>query len=121
MSRILVVDDDSEIRELLRRILLRENHTVICASNGDEALKLFAENPADLVITDIIMPVKEGLQTIKELKQIAPGVKIIAISGGGLIEADKYLKIAKSIGANYTINKPFGRKEILDAVTSVTV
>ena len=121
MSRILVVDDDSEIRELLTTLLLRADHTLVFAFNMDSSRQMFAENPADIVITDIIMPVKEGLHTIKELKQIAPGVKIIAISGGGLIEADKYLKIAKSIGANYTINKPFGRKEILDAVTSVTV
>jgi len=95
MSRILIIDDDAQILKMLRQILEREKYHVTEASNGKEGLRLYRENPADLVITDIIMPEKEGIEIIIELKRDYPDVKIIAISGGGRINPEDYLDIAK--------------------------
>ena len=116
MASILVIDDASEIREILREILEQAGHVVRIASNGNNAIKLFRKDVTDLVITDILMPEKEGLETIRELRKINPNLKIIAISGGGRINAKSYLAIAKSFGAEKTIPKPFGNRDILNAV-----
>lgn len=119
MSRILVIDDDPNIRQMLHHMLEREGFEVATASNGNEALALFRSQPADLVITDIIMPEKEGIETIRELKSDFPDAKIIAISGGGRVGPSDYLKMAKLLGAQRTISKPFDRSEMLAAVKEV--
>ena len=116
MARILVIEDDDQIRALLRQILKREGHDVLEAPEGKKGLKIFMENKPDLVITDMIMPGKDGVETIRELRRGNPDVRIIAVSGGGLISSDFYLDLARRMGAVLAVNKPFTRMEILDAV-----
>ena len=116
MARILIIDDDEQILAMLRQTLEREGYEVVDASDGKEGLRRYRENPTDLIITDLIMPEKEGIETILELRRDFPDVKIIAISGGGRIDPGQYLSIAKSFGAQYTFAKPIERKELLKAV-----
>jgi len=112
----MVVEDDKSVRELLREILKRAGHDVMAAGNGKEALSLYKKSPADLIITNILMPEKEGLETIQELRRENPDIKIIAISGGGQIGPADYLEVARRFGAMRTFSKPFDRKELLKAV-----
>jgi len=119
MARILVVDDEAQIRVLLRQLLIREGYEVDEAPNGNIALKKFRENPFDLVIMDLIMPDKEGLETILELKKEFGEAKIIAISGGGRVGPDSYLKYAKGFGALHTLTKPIENAELLRAIREV--
>jgi DNA-binding response OmpR family regulator len=116
MIRILLIDDDESFRKMLRMTLQRANYEVMEACNGNEAVSLFRSQPADLVITDLIMPDKEGLETIQELRQGRPLLKIIAMSGGGRIDAQDYLKIAERLGASRTLAKPFTQAEFLTAI-----
>lgn len=112
MARILVIDDDSEVRSMLAEMLRRAGHEVEQGSDGRIVAKVMREKAIDIVITDIIMPEKEGLETIKELRQEFPGVKIIAISGGGRIGSRSYLSMAKAFGAQRTLEKPFSHDEM---------
>ena len=116
MARILIIDDDVQILDMLRQTLELKGYEVVDATNGKEGIRLYRENPADLIITDIIMPDKEGIETIIELKRDFPDVKIIAISGGGRIGPEGYLSMAKKLGARYTFSKPVKREELLAAV-----
>jgi len=116
MIRILVIDDDIKIREMLKQYLERAEYEVLVAPDGKAALKLHSANPVDLIITDIVMPEKDGLETIMELRRRFPAVKVIAISGGGKIEANEYLDIAKAMGVTRTFSKPFELRELLAAV-----
>ena len=116
MARILIIDDDVQILDMLRQTLEREGYEVVDAPNGKEGIRLYREDPADLIITDIIMPEKEGIEIIVELKRDFPNVKIIAISGGGQIGSEEYLRIAKGLGALRTFTKPVEREELLGAV-----
>src|SRR4051812_7388826 len=117
--QILVIEDDSAVRELILHTLSKAGYSVIAAENGDEGLNLFRSKNPDLVITDIVMPRKEGLQTIIELKQQSPNVKVIAMSAGGRYSNTDYLKLARKFGANSTITKPFMREEFLNVVRDV--
>ncbi len=116
MARILIIEDDNEVRDYLERVLSRDGFEVIGAANGKEGVALFQQTPADLVITDIIMPEKDGIETIMDLKRQNPGLKIIAISGGGRAEPENYLHSAKLIGASRTLKKPFTNDAMLQAV-----
>ena len=116
MPHILVIDDDDDIRMNLREMLEREGYEVAEAPDGKKGMRLFRESPADLVVTDIFMPEQEGLQTVKELRDDFPAVKIIVISGGGRLDPEPYLKIAGRIGADKTLPKPFRRDDLLKAV-----
>ncbi len=116
MARILIIDDDIQIREMLSQMLEKEGFEVAYAENGIKAERIYRKTSVDLVITDIIMPDKEGLETIVELRRDFPHIKIIAISGGGRIGPEPYLKIAKSMGAMFTFVKPIDRKELVDAI-----
>jgi len=116
MARILIVDDEEVIRNLLRHVLEREGYEVIEAGNGKIALQVFRQQPADLIITDIVMPEKEGLETITELRKTYPDVKIIGMSGGGRIDSKDYLMIAQRLGANRTLAKPFEWNDMLSAI-----
>jgi CheY-like chemotaxis protein len=116
MARILVIDDEQEMRDLLRWMLEREGYEVVTAEDGKEGLRLYRENLADLIITDLIMPEMEGIETILALKHDFPGVKVIAMSGGGHVGPDPYLKIAEGVGAIRVFAKPFSREELLEAV-----
>jgi DNA-binding response OmpR family regulator len=116
MARILIIDDDDQIRRMLRQMLDRAGYDVDDAENGLRGIRLFRENPFDLVITDLIMPEKEGIEMIMELKAEFPTVKIIAMSGGARMGPDAYLKLADSLGASRTFTKPIPRQELLDAI-----
>ena len=119
MPRILLVEDDASFRESMHKVLTRAGHEVQAAGNGRAALQQFDTESVDLVITDIVMPEQEGLETIIRLRRENPGVKIIAISGGGTINAVDYLRTAKKLGALATLAKPFSRQEILSAIDQV--
>jgi len=97
-------------------MLEKAGHEVDIALNGSDGMKLFKENIPDLLITDIIMPEKEGLETIFELRRTYPHLKIIAISGGGKISPDGYLPGAKLLGADIAFQKPLVQKDFLEAV-----
>lgn len=116
MALILVIDDEDGIRALLRDILEKEGHKVLEAPNGILGVGLFHQNRPDLVITDILMPEKEGTQTILELRKIDPNVKIIAISGGEIASRFDVLGTAKIFGASRVLPKPFHAKDMREAV-----
>ena len=116
MARILVIDDDEQVLDMLYESLMLEGYDVLRASNGEEGLRLYREDPVDLIITDLIMPEKEGIETIIELRQDFPDVKIIAISGGGRVGTKDYLHMAKIFGVQRTFNKPVAREQLLDAI-----
>ena len=116
MKRILIIDDDFHVRDMLERLLRRAGYDSQLAENGVEALKIHRENPVDLVITDIIMPEKEGLEIITEFRRDYPSVKLIAISGGGRIGPANYLKMAKLLGVDRTFAKPVDTSQLLSAV-----
>ncbi|MBN2011211.1 response regulator [candidate division KSB1 bacterium] len=118
-ARILVIDDDMEIRDMITSLLERADYDVIAAENGKEGMKQFSSKPTDLVITDIVMPEKEGIETIQELRGKYPNVKIIAISGGGRISANDWLKLAQAFGADIILSKPFRPNELLEAISSL--
>lgn len=119
MAQILVIDDDDQVRTLFRMILERAGYQVEEAADGRSGARKFRENPADLIITDIIMPEQEGIQTILELRRDFPDVKIIAISGGGTTPSGTYLDLANRLGARRTFSKPIKRQQLLDAVEQV--
>ena len=116
MARILVIDDDEQVLDMLYESLTREGYDVLRASNGEEGLRLYRKEPVDLIITDLFMPEKEGIETIIELRQDFPDVKIIAISGGGRIGTKDYLQMAKIFGVQRTFTKPVAREQLLDAI-----
>ncbi len=116
MKRILIIDDDTQFRQMLRQTLERAEYEVVEAPDGNEGIKLFRDGPTDLAITDIIMPEKEGLETIIELKREFTDVKIIAISGGGRLETKGYLNSTKRLKVARTFEKPFDREELLEAI-----
>ena len=116
MRRILIIDDEPYILLMLKKMLERAGYEVDLASNGREGMAVFEQNSADLVITDIIMPDKEGLELILEMKKKRPELKIIAMSGGGRISPESYLECARHFGAEKVFQKPFRQKEIVSAV-----
>jgi DNA-binding response OmpR family regulator len=119
MARILIIEDDNEVREYLESVISRAGYEVISAENGKEGVELFATQPADLVVTDIIMPEKDGIETIMDLRRANPGLKVIAISGGGRSEPENYLHSARLLGANRTMKKPFTNQEMLAAIAEL--
>ena len=126
MPGILIIDDEEDVRDALQMILEGAGHTVRTATNGKEGLELQRKEPADLVITDIIMPEKDGVRIIKEMREEFPAVRIVAISGGGgvqplsykpgAITTTAYLAAAKEVGADRIFTKPFDREELIKAV-----
>jgi len=116
MYTTLVIDDDSQILHLCRVLLEREGYTVFAAATGDAGLEMCCNESIDLVITDIIMPDKDGLETISEIKTQFPEIRIVAMSGGGRLGPDSYLPLAKKLGAADVLCKPFTRNELLTVV-----
>jgi CheY-like chemotaxis protein len=110
---ILVVDDDREIRELLEHALTLAGYEVRTATNGAEALASLTEKPVEVLITDLIMPEKDGVQLISELRKSQPQVRVVAMTGGGHISSDQYLKLARAFGAQAVLTKPFSHAELL--------
>jgi CheY-like chemotaxis protein len=119
MTSILLVDDDDDFRSMLVESLSQASYEVTEARDGREGLQLYRDHPCDLIITDLIMPEKEGLETIEEFRRNYPGVKIIAISGGSRYGPFDYLKMARALGARQVLAKPFSRQEILEAIIQV--
>jgi CheY-like chemotaxis protein len=117
VARVLVVDDDGGVRLVARVMLEAAGHEVADVGDGGEAVRAFRGRPADLVLCDVFMPNKDGLQTIRELRALAPGVRVVAMSGGhtGFPGAD-FLCLAPAFGADSTLSKPFGRLALAAAV-----
>ena len=116
MATILIVDDNSDIRTFLRRILSTTGHRIVDARNGKEAVALLQHDPADLVISDIFMPEADGLELMKDLRNLRPGLKVIAISGGGDYGDMDILRAAKMVGAFRVFTKPFHAGDMIAAV-----
>ena len=116
MAYILVIEDDPAILLAFKLLLELEGHSVVTARNGQVGIDVFRNDQADLVLTDMIMPVKDGLKTIMELEKEFPDIKIIAISGGGVIEAGRYLDLAEHIGVKQTLTKPVTKEQLINAV-----
>lgn len=120
MARILVVDDEPQVRGFLRRCLEKLGHEVIELADGKHASRTHAENPVDLMITDLFMPERDGLHTIFELHQNCPELRIIAISGGAVdsrFSGPDMLRIASRLGACKILEKPFGVEQLQETVS----
>jgi len=119
MSRILVIDDELPLRRLLRSILERAGHTVLDAADGREGMVLWRREPTDVVVTDIFMPEKDGIEVILELNKVAAKPKIIAMSGGGKKGLLDWNSTALSLGADRVLLKPFDPQTFLLTVQEV--
>jgi len=119
MSAILVVDDDPQVLEVVGEMLKLEGYAVATAADGREAVAKFRAASFDLVITDLIMPEKEGLETISEMRALRADIPVIAMSGGGRVGPMDYLETARYIGAAATLAKPFTRVELISLVGSL--
>jgi CheY-like chemotaxis protein len=119
LARILIIDDEDLSRSMLSQALTRAGYDVSTACDGTEGIELFRSVLADLIITDILMPGKEGLETIMELRRDFPDVKIIAMSGGGRTGNLNFLDIAERLGAQRTLQKPFHLQDVLQLVQEV--
>jgi len=116
MALILVIDDVAEMRTLVRRMLQHSRHTVIEAEDGEAGLAAFEERNPAIVITDLVMPKKEGIETIQQMRLFRPSTKIIAMSGSSELDPSLYLDAAKKLGADATLVKPFLRSALLAVV-----
>jgi len=113
MPGILIVEDENDLREMLKVSLIRRKFTVLEAENGKDAIIHFKPAVTDLVITDLIMPEEDGLKVIMKLREVKPSLKIIAISGGGKAGPASYLNLAKALGADAVYSKPFSVNEMI--------
>jgi len=126
MTRVIIIDDEEDVRIALKEIFVREGFDVAVASDGTEGLNLVRDTGADLVITDIIMPGSDGVETAYDIRMEFPNTKIIVMSGGGntgpmdyeptAIATNAYLASAEAVGADLTLTKPFNRKDLIKAV-----
>jgi len=113
MRKVLIVDDEVLIREGLKLALELEGYTVEIAEDGREAAKMVDSFPPDVIVTDIIMPERDGIELILNLRKTNQNIRIIAISGGGRISAKDHLRIASKLGADSILTKPFSVKELI--------
>lgn len=116
MANVLIIEDDIDFRKNLNALLKSAGYEVIEAQNGKEGVRKYRDNPTDLVITDIFMPEKEGLETIMDIKTEFPASKIIAMSEMGKVCHHHYLDTAKTFGATKTLKKTIGEAELLSIV-----
>lgn len=119
MAKILIIDDEAQFRKMLRQMLERAGFEVIEAADGKQGDKLFRIFLPSLIITDIFMPEREGLETIMGIKREFPNAKIIAVSGGGRGGDELFLKQAKQFGADRAFKKPFERHALLGAIAEL--
>ncbi|MHC4836823.1 MAG: response regulator [Planctomycetota bacterium] len=116
MGKILIADDDFEIRDSLQKLLQLKGHEVELAKDGLEACKALDADHFDLMVTDIVMPNQEGLESIMQARQKHPDLHLIAMSGGGKARTENYLRMAKTFGAEAIFMKPFSPREMLEKV-----
>ncbi len=117
MAKILVIDDEEQLRDLLTQLLTRDGHIVQIAFDGVEGMRIFKQFNPDLVITDIIMPNKDGIEVITELLCASPGTAIVAMSGGRrAITAEFNLESAEMLGVKGVLSKPFTRDQLREVV-----
>jgi CheY-like chemotaxis protein len=116
MIGVSIVEDDLELREMLKTALVRRRFRVLEADNGREAIAHFKPGLTDLVITDLIMPEEDGLKVIIKLREVKPSLKFIAISGGGKAGPGNYLSLAKALGADAVYSKPFSVSELITKI-----
>jgi DNA-binding response OmpR family regulator len=116
MPGILIVEDDKDLREMLKVSLLRKRFTVLEAENGKDAIVHFKPSVTDAVVTDLIMPEEDGLKVIMKLRELKPSLKIIAISGGGKAGPGSYLNLAKALGADAIYSKPFSINDMISRI-----
>jgi DNA-binding NtrC family response regulator len=119
MKRIAIIEDDVAIRESLKEILELNDYSVLAVDSGIDLMKKIHEFRPDILITDIIMPDKDGIEIIIEAKKSYPNIILIAISGGGRIDSESYLNTAKYLGADATLKKPFTHAQLLDLLKNV--
>lgn len=117
--KILIIEDDAVLRRALSNVVARLGCGVLEADNGVEGMKHFKQHKPDVIITDILMPEKEGLETIRDMRKESPGVRIIAISAGSPIYKMQFLELAEKFGASYTFNKPVDPQELLAAIRTL--
>ena len=118
-QRLIVADDDEDFRAMLSAVLTNAGYEVRTAANGIEALRLCETQTVACAIVDLVMPEKEGLETIFEMRRRFPHIKTIAMSGGGRGPGDVYLEMARQLGAVTALTKPFGNAEILEAIRKI--
>jgi len=116
MAKILLVEDDDLVRDMLTQVLQRASHQVTCASDGDEATEALRKETPDIMVTDIIMPKKSGITLISEVKNKHPNLDIIAISGGGRLDPAGYLDLSETLGASVSFEKPIDNTALLMAI-----
>ena len=116
MACILIIDDEPELLAIMRAALEKDGHEVFAARNGVDGLAQIGRIPVELVITDIMMPEKDGIETIIAMRRQRPNIPVIAISGGGNVGKTHYLTMAEKFGATRILAKPFRRQQLLDAV-----
>jgi len=121
MKSILIIEDNENMLQMMCDLLGRSGYSVITATDGVQGLKAFHAHSPALVITDIIMPDKEGLEVIMELTKQQPRPKIIAVSGGGILEPQTYLSLARKLGADHALAKPFRPAELLTLIEQLLV
>jgi len=113
MPGVLIVEDDADLRELLKDALEKRKYTVVTACNGREAVSKFRPSVIDLVVTDLLMPEEDGLMVIMKIRELKPSVRMIAISGGGKAGPGSYLLMASKLGADHVFSKPFLPSELV--------
>lgn len=116
MAKILLVEDDALVRDMLAQVLERASHQVICAEDGEQAIETLKHEMPDIMVTDIIMPKKSGITLISEVKNHHPNLEIIAISGGGRLDPTGYLDLSESLGASVSFEKPIDNTALLMAI-----
>jgi len=116
---ILIVDDDELIRLTVRNMLKKTGCKVLEAKNGNEGLSIYREERPDVMLTDMLMPEKEGLETIIQIRDFDPDARIIAVSGGGATKNMSFLELAKKVGANQILEKPIKPEQLYTAIDSV--
>ncbi|MCK4627394.1 MAG: response regulator [Sedimentisphaerales bacterium] len=119
MEKILIMDDCDNFRALVGDVLVEAGYEVLEAADGNEGLQLYHRNPVSIVIIDMLMPIKDGLETIMELRKLPSRAKIIAVSGGGRIPPTEYLDMARISGVDYTFTKPIDPNVLLSTIRQI--
>lgn len=121
MGRILVIEDDPQVRAALKQLLVRHGHEVDTAGDGQAGLDRFSEARHDLIVTDIILPEKEGVAMMVDLHREFPQTKVVAISGGGRFPPEIYLEMAEAVGALATFSKPFDYAKFMTTIEEILI